>query len=329
MRALTGGFRVLQRFQAVQGLSFSTSSREHPKFNILFFCPRNEEHFVRFHGEYPDFIKSVNPESVAVTDIASKPENNIHAIRALLRSDITGSMIIPHLTLIGHDKEDTDQKIRFFEECGIKSVFLVKGNPKVFGRDKDYAQHPEGYKDMPQLMARVKELVPAMKIIIAGYPEKHPYAKSFDEDMDSLKRKVDCGADMIITQHFFGNDPLLIFLEQCQKRKIDIPVIPSILPIGNPKYLFSFCQESNVDIPAQAIRILLEKDGMTAMSDTIGDPVVRMHAAEYTAKQIQDIVDLQLPQVPKINLYTANNIGFLKEVFGILSLTEETKSRSM
>ena len=319
---------LLNYFPTPQSLTFSTKksfstfnkpSIKEPKFNILFFCPRNEEHLNNFNDEYPKFIKSANPDSVSVTDVAHNPENNSRAIKLLLNNQILPEMIIPHLVLIGHDKEDADQKIKFFRDSGIKSIFAVRGNPMVLGKDKDYTHHPQGYEDMKDLMYRIKELAPDMKIIVAGYPGKHPYAKSFDEDLDELKKKVDYGADSIVTQHFFDNEVFLTFLDQCQKRKIELPVIPSILPIGNPKYLFSFSKAANVDVPAEIIEILF-KEGSVVNYNSITDKDVEKKAIEYTSKQIQSLIDLKLPQVPKINTYTANNIPFLKKVFENLGL---------
>lgn len=183
---------------------------------------------------------------------------------------------------------------------------------------------------MPHLMRRIKDLSPDMQINVAGYPGKHPYARSFAEDMDELKKKVDHGADSIITQHFFDNDIFLGFMDQCQKRGINVPIIPSVLPIGNPKYLFSFSRAAGVDVPAQVTEILFGQEGMTTKSESITDLDVEKRAVEYTSKQIQGLVDLKLPQVPRINTYAANNIPFLRKILhnlGLVKGREEEKTR--
>jgi methylenetetrahydrofolate reductase (NADPH) len=327
--------RFFEELPSIQGVSFSTRSfssksgeGEKPDLNILFFCPRNEDHFRKFKTEYPDFIHESHPKSVSISDIAHNPRNNETGIRSLIGSNVPPSLIIPHLVLIGHTKQEADDKIRFFKENGINSVIAIRGNPATVKKDISYMSHPEGYEDMPQLMRRIKDIHPEMKIIVAAYPNKHPYARTFSEDMDELKRKVDHGADMIVTQHFFDNNVFLGFLDECEKRNIRLPMIPSIMPLGNPKYLFSFSRSANVDIPAEVSQILFSKDGVTTESESIKDKDVRARALEYTANQIRSLVDLRLPQIDRINTYAANNIPFLRDVLsevGVLNSRTDSK----
>jgi methylenetetrahydrofolate reductase (NADPH) len=324
--------RLLEGLPQPQGITFSArnfaTSIEKPNLNILFFCPRNENHFQRFGKDYPDLIHQVHPKSVSISDIAHNPQNNEAAIRSLLGRNVSPSLIIPHLVLIGHTKKEADDKINFFRDNSINSIIVIRGNPTTVKKDISYMSHPEGYEDMPQLMSRIKELHPRMKIIVAAYPNKHPYARSMSEDMDELKRKVDHGADMIVTQHFFDNNVFLGFLDECEKRNISLPMIPSIMPLGNPKYLLNFSQSANVDIPVEVAQILFRKGGVTTESENIEDKEVRARAVEYTANQIRSLEELKLPQIDRINTYAANNIPFLKEVLsslGIISSLEESK----
>lgn len=315
------GSKLLEKFPPIQGVSFSTrgfssgSAGKIPDLNILFFCPRNEEHFQKFNNEYPKLIHDINPKSVSISDIAHNPQNSEQAIKSFLGNGVSPESIIPHLVLIGHTKKEADDKINFFRDNGINSIIAIRGNPVTVRKDLNYTHHPDGYEDMPQLMHRIKELHPEMKIIVAAYPNKHPYARSFDEDMDDLKRKVDNGADMIVTQHFFDNNVFLGFMNECEKRKINLPIIPSVMPIGNPKYLFSFSRAANVDIPAEISQILFAKGaGVSADSETIENEHIRRKAVDYTANHIKSLIDLNLPQVNRINTYAANNVPFLREV---------------
>jgi methylenetetrahydrofolate reductase (NADPH) len=156
------GSRLLRNFPQAQSISFSARSigtkANKPGFNILFFCPRNDDHFRSFDNEHPEFIKSTNPDSISVTDIAHNPQNNNRAIVSLLNNDVSPSIIIPHMVLIGHSKEEADQKIKFFRDNGIKSIMAIRGNPLTIGKGKECKSHPEGYEDMPHLMRRIKEI---------------------------------------------------------------------------------------------------------------------------------------------------------------------------
>ncbi len=184
---------LVRNLPPIRSFSFSTaSSKTKPEFNILFFCPRSEKQLERFNGDYPEFIKSSKPDlikSVSVTDVAHNPENNQRAVELLIGQGISSSMIVPHLASIAHTKEEADEKIKFFRDSGVKTMFVIRGNPLVIEKDMSYTQHPQGYENPGQLIKRIKELAPAMQVIVAGYPEKHPYSNGFEEGLDELQKK--------------------------------------------------------------------------------------------------------------------------------------------
>jgi methylenetetrahydrofolate reductase (NADPH) len=307
----------------------SASPSRTPRFNVLFFCPRNADHFEKFKSTYPDLIHSEpNIESVSVTDVAHNPEYSERAIRMLIDQGISPEKIIPHIAIIARSKEETDQKIRAFSEIGIKTIFIVRGNSLVVGEGAEHKKHPQGYDNPSQLIRRVKEgLAPEMQILVAGYPEKHPYAKSHEEDLDELQKKVDAGADGVILQHSFRNDILAGFLEECDKRGMNLPFMPSIMPIGNPKYLFSFSKQAGVEVPVKIIELLFGKEGVTTNDRSIKNKETEEWAANYTANQIQELHDLRLPNVQRFNTYTANRPDFLKKVLDQLKIKQQNSSQ--
>ncbi len=129
---------------------------------------------------------------------------------------------------------------------------------------------------------------------------------------------------MIMLQHSFHNDTIAGFIEHCGKRGIYLPFIPTIMPIGNPKYLFSFSKEAGVDIPAEIIQILFQQEGVTINDGSIKDKKTEEEAVAYTANQIKSLLDINLPQIIRINTHTANNIPFLMKVFEALEIGKET-----
>jgi 5,10-methylenetetrahydrofolate reductase len=140
-----------------------------------------------------------------------------------------------------------------------------------------------------------------------------------------LARKVDAGADVIITQHFFDNNIFLKFADDCQKRNINLPMIPSVMPIGNPKYLFAFSDGGNVRVPKEVLDIYGGDPNFARDNRSIGDPDTQKRAVEYTAKQLTSLRDLDSSgKIMRINTYTANNLPFMKKVLSELDLTQET-----
>ena len=67
--------------------------------------------------------------------------------------------------------------------------------------------------------------------VLLGYPTGHPESPSYEEDLQNLKKKVDAGADFVITQLFFKAETFIQFFHDCRKIGITCPIIPGILPI--------------------------------------------------------------------------------------------------
>jgi len=71
----------------------------------------------------------------------------------------------------------------------------------------------------------------------AGYPEGHIEAQSREKDLEYLKKKVDAGAEYIISNYFYNNDFFFDFLDNCRKSGINVPVIPGIMPVYSLKMM--------------------------------------------------------------------------------------------
>jgi methylenetetrahydrofolate reductase (NADPH) len=112
-----------------------------------------------------------------------------------------------------------------------------------------YQLHPDGYQYADELITGIRKTNMDFEISVAGYPEKHPEAKSLDEDIDNLKRKVDAGANRIITQFFFDVGAYFNFVDKCRSRGITIPIVPGILPVTNVKQTKHFAKMCGAKIP--------------------------------------------------------------------------------
>ena len=128
--------------------------------------------------------------------------------------------------------------------------------------------------DMPSGMGGSSQLVYANELVafirehfgnhfhleVAAYPEIHPEAKTFSDDIGYLKGKFDAGANSAITQYFFNPDAYFYFMEQCQKAGIKQPIYPGIMPILNYKNLARFSSSCGAEIP-RWLRKALENYG--------------------------------------------------------------------
>jgi len=116
-----------------------------------------------------------------------------------------------HLTCVGATREEVDVVARGYWAAGIRHIVALRGDPPP---GTDYTPHPGGYHYASDLVAGLRQ-VGDFEISVAAYPETHPAARSTEDDLDNLKRKLDAGATRAITQYFFDTSTYLRFLERC------------------------------------------------------------------------------------------------------------------
>ncbi len=133
-------------------------------------------------------------------------------------------------------------------------------------------------------------------IIAACYPEKHPEAGSFSEDLMHLKNKVDSGAGQLITQLFLDNDYFYRFLEQTRKIGINVPIEAEIMPLTNKAQIERMAKRCEITLPPKVIGIL---ERYEHNSEALCDAGIA-----YTTEQIADLIT---QGADGIHLCTMNN----------------------
>jgi methylenetetrahydrofolate reductase (NADPH) len=152
-----------------------------------------------------------------------------------------------HLTCVGATREEIDDIARQYWAHGIKHIVALRGDP-VDGIGKAYVPHPGGYAYGEDLVRGLKKIAD-FEISVAGYPEKHPQAPTLDADIEFLKRKVDAGADRVITQSFFDNEKFLNFVDKARAAGITVPIVPGILPVTNFQRVQEFSSATGTSVP--------------------------------------------------------------------------------
>ena len=151
-----------------------------------------------------------------------------------------------HLTCVDMSKDEiNDIALNWFEK-GIKRIVALRGDVRNSG--EQYKPHSDGYKNAADMTAGLKKLA-NFDISVAGYPEIHPDSKSKKDDLDNLKRKVDAGANRIITQFFFDEKIFLNFRDDVTKAGIKVELLPGIMPIQNYKRVKNFSDKCGTNVP--------------------------------------------------------------------------------
>ena len=186
-------------------------------------------------------LKVLKPKFVSVTYGANSGERDrTHSIVKAIKQE-TGLEAAPHLTGIDATPEELKQIAKDYWDSGIRRIVALRGDePKGYAKKSFYAS------DLVELLRSVANF----DISVAAYPEVHPEAKSAQADLINLKRKIDAGANHVITQFFFDIESYLRFRDRCASIGIDTEIVPGILPVTNFKQLQKMASFTNVKIPA-------------------------------------------------------------------------------
>src|SRR5690606_10188192 len=158
-----------------------------------------------------------------------------------------------------------------------------------------------------ELVEFIKQHHPAFGIGVAGYPEKHPEAPSLEIDRQHLRQKVDNGADAVFTQLFFVNDNFLRFRDAAANARIDVPIVPGIMPVTSfdrIRRITAMCGASSPDDLAGPLEAA--KDDADAQFE-IG--------VEYAIEQCRGLLDAG---VPGMHFYVLNKSQACRRIFDAL-----------
>ena len=210
-------------------------------FSFEFFPPKSPEGKDKLR-DVQQQLAAVNPQFISVTYGAggSTREHTRDVVYDIHRNGIPAA---PHLSFGGDSAEKVEELLLNYKKVGIKRIVALRG-------------------DLPSGMGNVRlvyanELVEFIRkttgdhfeIHVAAYPEIHPQAKSYEQDINYLKGKFDAGANSAITQYFYNPDAYFYFIEQCEKHGISAPIYPGIMPITNYANLARFSDNCGADIP--------------------------------------------------------------------------------
>lgn len=195
-----------------------------------------------------DTLSGLRPRFVSVTYGANGSER-ARTARSIdtLKSRHAGLGLAGHLTCVGGTQTEVMDIAKGYERSGATWAVALRGDGDA-GAGGDFTAQADGFASSPDLIAALREQT-NLRIAVAGYPEPHPDSQGWQADMDHLKRKVDAGADAIITQFFFENENFYRFVERCRKSGIDAAIIPGIMPIRNFDKMAGFAAKCGAYIP--------------------------------------------------------------------------------
>merc|ERR1719265_708758 len=143
-----------------------------------------------------------------------------------------GLNVMMHLTCTNMPKEKLKEALQTCKDNGIRNILALRGDPPAGVNQGEWKQVEGGFAYAVDLVKYIRsEFGDYFCVAVAGYPEGHLDAESWESDQQHLKEKVEAGADLIVTQLFYDNDEFQKFVDKCRKMGITIPIMPGIMPI--------------------------------------------------------------------------------------------------
>ncbi len=263
-----------------------------PAFSFEFFPPRDELGQERLFATVTD-LRGYQPAYVSVTYGAggSTRRLTLDLVRRIKAE--TGIETMAHLTCVGSDRDEIAVILDQLAAGGIENVLALRGDPPK--DQQSFSVPANGFGHADELVAFVRERHPELCIGVAGYPEKHTEAADFATDLANLKRKVEAGADFIVTQLFFEAPDYLAFVERLREASVTVPTLPGIMPITNVSQIKRFTAMCGAHIPA---RLLAKLESVQTDANA-----VRALGVEHAVGQCRELL---AHQVPGIHFYTLN-----------------------
>ncbi len=210
---------------------------------------------------------------------------------------------VPHFICGGFTKFETEDALIDLHYLGITNILAIRGDPPPGHRT--FIPEKEGHRYASQLVRQIanmnrgiylEELEDAEPtnfcIGVAGYPEKHYEAPSFEKDLQNLKHKVDQGAHYVITQMFFDFQVFKRFVEKAREIGIQVPIIPGVKPLTRVNQLVSIPRNFYVSIPHHIVE---------AMEAAKTPEAARKVGIAKTVELCEQLLDFG---VPGLHIYT-------------------------
>ena len=285
------------------------SEYRHKKENLPFisfevFPPKDDFEFEKLKGTLAK-LAEFSPSIITVTHGAMGKGRKRTLEVASYVKNVIGTESACHLTCIGSSEREIYLMLEGIEREKIRNIVALRGDiPK---EDGEKLLSSGAFQHANQLVEQIrkyeKEKPQRFSIAVAGYPEKHIESPSFEEDIANLKKKVDAGADIIITQLFFDNRYYFDYVDRVRAVGIDLPIIPGLMPVLSSKQVIRISSLCGTEIPASLKKKLVDAGDDNRKAVQIGITQCR--------DQVRELID---KGVPGIHFYVLNRTSHIEKI---------------
>ncbi len=279
-----------------------------PTVSFEFFPPKDDAGFAHLFATI-EALRPLRPSYVSVTYGAGGSTRRKTVALAQRIKHAIGIESMAHLTCVSADRDEITSVLAELAAGGIENVLPLRGDPPR-GQDR-FVPTPGGFRYASELVAFIHR---NYRFCLGGacYPETHPEAPSPEADIANLKRKVDAGAEFLISQLFFDNADFFAFRDRARAAGIGVPIVAGIMPVRSLKQTQRFAEMCGARIPTTLLR------RMEAVRD---DPAaVRSVGIEHATLQCRQLL---AEGVAGLHFYTLNHSTATRAIYqdirGLLS----------
>ncbi len=201
-------------------------------------------------------LAAVRPDFFSITHGAGGKDQEGTYETLLTVVKHTGVEVAPHMTCVGSTSATIAAHLDRYRDAGVKRIVVLRGDLPATALS---SAAPAEFHYASDLVRYIRETRgDEFKLEVAAYPEMHPQALSPSVDFEFFRRKVEAGADAVLTQLFYNADAYFDFMERCDKAGIRIPIVPGIMPIASFSSAVRFCAGCGADLP-RWVRLRLEE----------------------------------------------------------------------
>lgn len=271
-------------------------------FSLEFFPPKTPEGMAKLRDARTQ-LALLKPEFFSVTFGAGGSTRD-RTLETVLDIQAAGLAAAPHLSCVASTRESIREILETYRAHGIRHIVALRGDlPSGMAE-------PGEFRYANELVSFIRqETGDWFQIEVAAYPETHPQARGYREDLLNFKRKADAGANAAITQYFFNPDAYFNFVDECTALGVNLPIVPGIMPISNFSQLSRFSSACGAEIP----RWLANKM-QSYMDDTAS---IKAFGIDFVAGMCDKLLR---GGAPGLHFYTLNQAGLTTAIWQRLGL---------
>jgi methylenetetrahydrofolate reductase (NADPH) len=264
-----------------------------PAISFEFFPPKTPEGDANLLERTIPALMPSKPDYCSVTYGAGggTREKTLMIVDRIQREHQLTTMM--HLTCVNSTREHLRSVIEDARKCGVRNILALRGDPPDGAAE--WIATEGGFTYSAELVAYLRS-IDGFSIGTAGFPEGHIAQRLGKQvDWDFLRKKIDAGADFVITQLFFDNEDFFQFHDYLRGHGVTVPIIPGILPVLAAKQTKRFTEMCGARLP----------EAFVSKLDALGedDQAVTEFGIEYATRQCEALLKFG---VTGIHFYTLN-----------------------